>query len=288
MTAFSDKTLELPKGTPVAYDTFEAKHVTSYLEDFFWNNGPIGMVQHDDFWDLVSQKVFVYRSDPIRTTPTSILLEDGREVPTDILFCGTGWSLEYSFLSLSQIRELSLPHDRRSGSEKDLQAWQPLMDAADKQIISKYPILADPPPGSTRLARDDIVPARLYQGIAPLSDASIIFLGRTRMSNSFRGADAQAIWTTAYWDGHIKLPPREQLRREVAYMNTFSKRRYPTRGVDGLNFYGDLVWYTDKLIAEAGLFSHRKAWWRNGDEPCLADDMRDCKDEYLNKYGSIE
>ncbi|KAL9095232.1 MAG: hypothetical protein Q9165_002488 [Trypethelium subeluteriae] len=255
---------------------------------FFWTNGPIGMVQHDDFWDLISQKVLIYRADPIGTTASSILLEDGKEVPTDVLFCGTGWSSEYSFLSPSQIRELGLPHDRSSGSDKDWQHWQPYLDAADKQIISKYPILADPPPGSTRLAGDDIVPARLYRGIASLGDASIVFLGRAHVSNSFRGADTQAIWATAYWDGHIKLPPREQLRWEVAYMNAFSKRRYPTRGVDGVNFHGDLVWYTDSLITEAGLSSHRKGWWSNGDEPCLADDMRDCKDEYLTKYGTIK
>ena len=61
-------------------------------DSFFWNNGPIGMIQHDDFWDLVSQKVNIYRGDLSGTTANAIVLDDGRQVPTDVLLCGTGWN----------------------------------------------------------------------------------------------------------------------------------------------------------------------------------------------------
>lgn len=252
---------------------------------FFWNNGPVGMIQHDDFWDLVSQKVNVYRSDLCGTTSNSIILKDGREVPTDVLLCGTGWNVDYPYLPKELVRKLGLPHDPCEDSEEDERRWNELMEKADREIMEQYPILARPPPCFKLTSAAQQSPARLYHGIASLNDPSIIFLGRARMSNNFRGAEAQAVWATAYWDGHVKLPPFEKAQQEVAYMNAFSRRRYPSRGVDGINFHTDLVWYTDVLLHEAGLESHRKGWWTDPEEPCLASDYADCANEYIAKYG---
>ena len=214
----------------------------------------------------------------------SIVLDDGREVPTDLLLCGTGWNAAYPFFSSQQAYELGLPHDSYQDSKDEAKTWTDLMEAADQVIMKQYPILAHPPPGCKPRNGTNLTPARLYNGIASLADSSIVFLGRARLSNNFRGAEAQAIWATAYWDGHVKLPPFKKAQREVAYMNAFSRRRYPSRGVDGVNFHTDLIWYTDRLISEAGLTSHRKGWWGDPEEPCLASDLRDCKDEYLTKY----
>ena len=54
---------------------------------------------HDNFWDLVSRNVNIYRSDPAGTTASSIMLEDG---PTDVLFAGTGWDASSRFMSPAQ------------------------------------------------------------------------------------------------------------------------------------------------------------------------------------------
>ena len=234
----------------------------------------------------MSQRVKIYRNDLVETTATSITLDDGREVPTDIVLCGTGWNSTYPFLSSQLVRELGLPHDPRKNPIDEEEKWQGLMDIADQQIVRDYPMLARLPADRKRLPGANLTPARLYQGIASLADPSIIFLGRAQLPNNFRGSEAQAIWATAYWDGHVKLPPFSQAQRRVAYMNAFSRRRYPSRGVDGLNFQTDLIWYMDSLLSEAGLTSHRKKWWEDSDEPFLASDMKDCKDEYLAKYGS--
>ena len=257
-----------------------------YTPRNFWNSGPVGMIQHDDFWDLISKKVDVYRSDVIGTTTNHLILNDQREVPTDVVLCGTGWNAGYPFFSPEQACRLGLPHDPCNDPADEAQSWNDLMDAADRQILEKFPILTRPPPNCKPIGDANLTPARLYNGMASLTDTSIIFLGRARLSNNFRGAEAQAIWAAAYWDGNVTLPPAKQARGEAAYMNAFSRRRYPSRGVDGINFHTDLVWYTDKLICEAGLTSHRKGWWKDWDEPCLASDFKDCKDEYLAKYGS--
>jgi dimethylaniline monooxygenase (N-oxide forming) len=252
------------------------------LDRFFWSSGPIGAIQHDNFWELVSKKVNVYRSDPCGTTSNTIILADGREVPTDAVLCGTGWDSSYPFFTPEQALKLGLPHHPDTSAEE--QTWADLSNKADADILKEFPILGSPPPDAKPVGDTSRTPARLYYGMASLSDSSILFLGRARVSNNFRAADAQAIWATAYWDGHVTLPPLDEAKRQVAYMNALSRRRYPTRGVDGINFHADLVYYTDTLAYEAGLSSHRKGWWDDPEEPCLASDFRDCAEEYRQKY----
>ncbi|KAH8705563.1 putative dimethylaniline monooxygenase [Talaromyces proteolyticus] len=249
---------------------------------FFWSSGPVGVIQHQDFWDLVSKNVNVYRSDPCGTTSNAIVLEDGREVPSDIVLCGTGWNSSYPFFAPEEASRLGLPHQPDTSTEKE--GWGDLMKTADSDILKTFPILGHPPLGAKPIGETSLTPARLYYGIASLSDSSILFLGRARVSNNFRVADAQAIWATAFWDGHISLPSVDEAKRQVAYMNALSRRRYPSRGFDGINFHADLVYYTDKLVSEAGLLSHRKGWWDDPEEPCLASDFRDCAEDYRIKY----
>lgn len=246
------------------------------------------MMQHEDFWDLVSPKVNIYHCDPVGTTTSSIVLEDGVEVPTDVIFAGTGWHANYPFLSSQQTCELGLPHDPAKDTIEQAQDWKTLMNKADQRITNDFPILLNPPPSGKAVADADLTPARLYQGIAPLTDPSVVFLGRARMSNGFFRAEAQAVWATAYWDGLLKLPPPKQAQTKVAYMNAFSRRRYPYGGGDGLNFHKDLIWYVDGLLSEAGLTSHRKGWWEDWSEPFTISDLKDCRDEYLARYHQVE
>lgn len=133
---------------------------------FFWNNGLVGMIQHDDFWDLISKKVHVCRSDLSGTTSNYISLNDGREVSTDVLLCGTGWSASYPFFSSKLVFELGLPHNPCESSEEEGQSWNNLMHTADQQILKKYPILARPPPDYKPSGDASLTPARRYQGIA--------------------------------------------------------------------------------------------------------------------------
>lgn len=249
----------------------------------FWCTGPLGLAQHDDFWDTIAQNVHIYRKDIRSMKPHAIVLYDGSEIPVDALLCGTGWKSNYPFFSQELARSLGLPHSPEEDSEQETKTWTSLLEAADRQVIAEFPQLEHPPPH-----RKPDVPtttAKLYKGIAPLEDHSAAFLGHTDISNAFRAAEAQAIWTTAYLDGSISLPPLEQARQEVAYMNAFSKRRYPSHGETGDCLFFELVWYTDKLLEDVGLKSHRKGWWSDLVEPCLAADFKDVKDEYRKKHG---
>ena len=242
------------------------------------------MKQHDDFWDVIAQNVNVYRNDVSSLKPHSIVLDNDVEIPADAILCGTGWKPDYPFFSNEQARLLGLPYSPDQDSLEDDKLWNSLIESAERKILEKFLILQDPPPHNEQHVSTTTL--RLYNGIAPLEDDSAVFLGRAQLSNSFRTAEAQAIWATAFFDGNIKMPPPDQAQREIAYMNAFSKRRYPSHGAVGDNFFFELVWYTDKLLADVGLKSHLKGWWANWVEPCLAMDFKHVKDEYQCKFGS--
>lgn len=238
------------------------------------------MVQHDDFWDTIARNVQVHRSNVRQMIASAVVLDDGTEIPTDVLLCGTGWDARYPFISEEQANALGLPCDFHQQSPEQRRMWEELTARADEQILRDFPMLATPPEPGRRQGKR--TPARLWAGIASLSDPSIVFLGRVYLANSFRVAEVQAIWATAYLDGTIAQPQIDQARWEVAYMNAFSKWRYPAYGADGLFFFNDLLGYTDKLLRDVGLKSHRRDWWTDWEAPCLASDLRDTKDEYCS------
>lgn len=214
----------------------------------------------------------------------SILLGNRSVILSDVLFCGTGWSQHYPFFSKKQVIELGLPHDPEDDDKDLYQNWNSLLDAADQQVLTQFPVLANPPLNLKHPKKN--TGTRLYTDITPLNDDSIAFVGHILLSNSYRNAEAQAIWTIAYFDKNIELPETEKAEKEIAYMNAFSKRRYPTHGATGAYFHFDLVAYTDKLMRDIGLKAHRKGgWWSDLTAPCLASDFEDIKDEYVAKLG---
>lgn len=249
----------------------------------FWCTGPVGLAQHDDFWDTLAKHVQVYRNDISSMKPQAIVLDDGSEVLADALLCGTGWKSQYPFFSKEQAHSLGLPHSPEEDSPDETKLWTSLLKSADRRVLAEFPYLEHPPPH--RKSNFPTTTIRLYNCIAPLEDSSVVFLGRGQVSNSFRTAEAQAIWATAYFDGIISLPPLRQAQQEVAYMNAFSRRRYPSRSAAGDFLFFELVWHTDKLLNHVGLKSHRKGWWSDWVEPCLARDLKDMKNEYRKKYG---
>lgn len=245
----------------------------------FWCTGPIGLAQHDDFWDTLAKNVHVHRNDISSMKPHAIVLDDGTEVPADAILCGTGWKFHYPFFSAEQAQSLGLPHSPEEDSLEETKLWDSLLESADKRVLAEFPFFAHPPP----YIKPEVptTTTRLYNCIAPLGDPSVCFLGRAHLSASFRTAEAQAIWATAYFDGSITLPPLEQAQREVAYMNAFSRRRYPSHGAAGDFLFFEVVSYTDKLLEDVGLKSHRKGWWWSDMvDPCLAADLKGARDEY--------
>ena len=175
----------------------------------FWCTGPLGLAQHIDFWDTLARNVHVYRNDISSLKPHSIVLDDGSEIPVDVLLYDTGWKFDYPFFPpKKQAYALGLPHSPEEDSPEDAKLWKFLLESADQRVLAEFPILKSPPPH--KKPEVPTTTMRLYNCIAPLEDPLVVFLGRAYLSNSFRTAEARAIWATAYFDGNVKMPSLEQ------------------------------------------------------------------------------
>ena len=254
------------------------------LHRAYWCSGAVGLLQHRDFWDTVANNVDAYREDISHLEAHSICLENGTKIGCDAMLCGTGWKQSYPFFSETQLCELGLPHSLSCHCLDDTVEWHMLQEAADKEVIDEYPKLAHPPDFYQKPMTK--TPYRLYKCIAPLDDDSIVFLGQIRIANNFRVAECQALWAMALLDGTLDLPSYEDMQGEIAYVNAWCRRRYPANGGLGNYMHYDVIAYTDALLAELGLSSHRKTWLKDFFSPCLANDLRGLIEEYKAKINS--
>ena len=158
-----------------------------------------------------------------------------------------------------------------------------LAEAADREVLSQFPRLAHPPPYFKKTPTK--TPYRLYKNIAPLDDEINVFLGQIRIANNFRVSECQALWATAYLDNKLPLPHYDDMQAEIAWVIAWCQRRYPTNGGLGNFFHYDVIGYTDTLLAELELKSHRKRnWWKDFVSPCFASDLKGLREEYRQKY----
>lgn len=245
------------------------------------------MNQRPDFWNLVATKVHVYRQNIVSLEDRNIHLKDGTAIASDVLVCATGWRPSVlAFFDASLAGRLGLPSLSGDLDPKELAKWKDLETAADRQILQQFPRLSDPPDHNQSVVKRS--PFRLYKAIASLKCNSVVFLGHIAVGNNFRAAECQALWAVAYLDGKLTLPSQEDMEKEVALTVAWCKRRYLSKGVFGHWFYYDLIPYTDRLLEQISLSSHRKGWFRDFLAPCVAGDLCDLHQEYLSLFRQNE
>ena len=260
----------------------------------FWQNDSAGINQREDFWEVVAEKVDVYRrnvecidGDKVVLAPKAGSEEKALRLPLDVLVYGTGWSPESSIFPPNQAVAMGLAVPVDQADPTLMRKWDDLEKSADSAIISQFPMLAHPPPHHHKTP--STTPFRLYKAMVPPFDTlppSIVFLGKMVVGNNFRVAEAQALWATAYLDGHIKCNP-EDMHRDIARTVAWCRRRYLNKGQLGSYFFFDVLDYTDMLLAQLGLSSHKsKEWYERWFGPCRARDLRGLVDEYRTLHPS--
>lgn len=210
-------------------------------------------------------------------------MKNGQEVFSDALLFGTGWTPSLGFFDKDLLVKLDLPYSLENDPIEKADKWRELEKYADQRVLKHFPMLANPPkhyhkPMST-------TPYRLYNGIAPLHDDSIVFLNHVVVGNKFRAAEVQAIWATAYLDKKLSLPSVQEMEADIALVTAWSRRRYLSNGEWGNCMTFETIGYTDKLLEELGFSSHRKDWFSDFFVPCTARDLRGIREEYIVKYG---
>ncbi|MCJ1320278.1 monooxygenase [Xylographa vitiligo] len=245
----------------------------------FWQNDSTGVNQRPDFWDVIAEKVKVYRQDILKLESSSVVLTKDK-IEVDALIYATGWRCSYqSFVDTSLAHDLGLP------SSIDVKAkpeWKDLDAAADQEILTRFPRLRSPPPHYSSAPTSS--PFRLYKHMLSTDPAyhDVLFLGHIAVGNNFRAAEVQALWATAYLDGVLHAPSQAYMEKEVALQVAWCRRRYLTKGELGHWLYYDLVPYTDALLEEVGVKGHRKSGARDFWAPCVAEDLKGVLEEYLN------
>lgn len=248
-----------------------------------WQNAAGGLLNRPDFWDTIARNVQIYQDDIRELDRRLVRLKGGEEIPTDVLLCGTGWTPSLEFFDRDHLIKLGLPHPIEDEPADEADKWARLEQEADQRVIQHLPQLAHPPACYRKPI--DSTPYRLYNGIAPLGDDSIVFIGHMNSVNIFRAAECQAIWATAYLDKHLALPPLEDREADIALFVTWCRRRYLSNGRLGNWILFEPTRYADHLLHQVGLSSHRKGWFEDFFVPTSAADLRGLREEYKAKYG---
>ncbi|KAF2182385.1 putative dimethylaniline monooxygenase [Zopfia rhizophila CBS 207.26] len=218
-----------------------------YETAFFWQNGPGGLLHHDDFWDTISSNVYVHRDQVKSLDKNLVRLEGGEELECDAIH------------------------------------WEKLLQDADQDICSRFPLLANPPKHPHQ--KIDTTTYRLYQGMAPVQDDSILFMNHLNTGNKLLAAEVQALWAVAYFDKQMTFPSREDMEKSIATWVAFSRRRYLSNGELGNAINFESITYTDTLLEEMGLSAHKKGWRKQWFEPFRPSDLGKAWAEYLQKHG---
>jgi dimethylaniline monooxygenase (N-oxide forming) len=255
----------------------------------FWGDDSSGVNQRPDFWSTMALKnVQVFREDIFEIRKDQIVLPDATVSP-HVIVCGTGWQPSYHrFLDEDLARNLGLPVilriDEDQGPNLEDIKWSTLEQSADIEICRRFPRLQNPPRHHTSISTQS--PFRLYKYMVPTNPdmRGIAFLGHIVIGNNFRAAECQSLWAVAYLDGQLSLPSKGDMEREVAMGVAWCRRRYLSKGALGNWLYFDLVPYTDALLEQLGLRSHRrKTGAKDFFSPCVAENLKDLLSEFRGK-----
>lgn len=162
-----------------------------------------------------------------------ILLDDGTTLETDLVVFATGHDESINCLSAQLLEKVRPPNVHSCPDLKD-----EFGSAANVEITKTFPLLANPPreyvysKGSTIQRKWD-----LYRRIVPpkLTDSnrhpSLVFLGQIHVGFTPVVAEAQALWAVAYLTGNLKLPPKNDMKKEAALWNAWTAKRYLEQGM---------------------------------------------------------
>jgi dimethylaniline monooxygenase (N-oxide forming) len=249
----------------------------------FWQNDSTGLNPHEDLFDTFATKVRIYRQDVDSIGVESMNLADGTIIETEGIVFATGWQQTTPFLDPSTAYSLGLATELSAADPDEDSKWAALERMADVKVLTRFPLLADPPPHHTSVPRT--TPFRLYKAMIPTHDHSVVFLGKMMLANHTYNSELQAIFAVGVLEGTLALPNVQNMEEEIALTRAWQMRRYLGKGYMGNWFYFDIVPYTDALLEELGLRSHRMKGWRDWVKPIVAEDLKGLMAEWKQKVG---
>ena len=198
-----------------------------------------------------------------------------------------------SFLGSDEAARLGLPlpvsEEKLVTAEKE--HWCDLDSQSEVVVYRRWPYLKRIPPFKKRAITT--TPYRLYRYTTPIHDHSIAFMGLPLVPNSYHTALIQALFAIACLDGKISLPSPGAMEEDIAFVNAWCRIRYPVHGYKGNVLETEMLSFTDSLLEQLGLSSHRlpeaerktwKGWWADLVEPAFAESYSGILEEYRRKH----
>lgn len=249
----------------------------------FWANDSTSLINRADFLDTIANHVQVYREDVESIHERSTKLSNGTKLEADAIVYGTGWRSDIPYFDKPLALWLGLPVPEEDHDAKHQQRWEALDQEAAAKVDVEMPVLSSKDPYWKHDSHR--TPLRLYKCMLPISDQSIVFLGKTVIGHVFPSAEVEALWAVAALDGRIALPTVPDMEREVARVVAWSRKRYPSRGRQAMWIPWDLIPFTDMLLKQLGLVSHRgETWWKDLTTPTSSQRLKGLIAEYKRKY----
>jgi hypothetical protein len=209
-----------------------------------------------------------------------IVLAGEASVDADAIVYATGWKHSSPHIDDRTASSLGLAAPKSAEDLQEAAKWRGLEQTAEDRILERFPMLSKPPPYFRHNQNE--TPFRLYKSILPVHDRSIAFIGKLMLGNHCYNAEVQALYAVAALDHKITLPSEAYMEQEIAGVVAWCRKRYLAKGGLANWFYWDLVPYTDALLKELGLSSHRKKGWRDLLTPALVPDLRELMTEYMD------
>lgn len=174
------------------------------------------------------------------------------------------------------------------------------IQAADRKVLEDFPALADQPVINPKMKP---MPSKntertynrgfqLYRFIVPPAlahERTIVFQGCLQTICTVMVNQAQALWSTAYFDGKIDLDNKteQEMKDEALLYARFSKWRSPGGyGSRYPDFAFDSIPYIDWLLKDLGINTARKGgFFSEMFDPYVAPDYKGIWNEYKELHG---
>ncbi|KAI1339846.1 hypothetical protein F5Y15DRAFT_71507 [Xylariaceae sp. FL0016] len=266
--------------------------------DFFWSGTSCSILNHDkDFYQFVRDGlVEVHVADIEELGTDSVRLSTGETLKVDAMVCSTTWKDRPSinFLPSGSEAKLGLPHFSPDPDPEGHFA------RADRKVLETFPLLHDQPVINRHLTSiptaenepfdptTENMPYLLYRFMVPpayLRDRSLVFLGVPLTFNQGQMAPTQALWATAYFDGHVEVPEEKAAMEETILHARHARWRAPAGyGAKFPDWIFDTMPCIDMMYKDIGVFGWRKTGWKDLFAPYMPADFRGVVGEYVRKY----
>ena len=253
----------------------------------FWSGTLVGMLNYPtDFFGLIRQGlVHVHIADIEVLSENTVHLSDGKDIEADLLICATGWKMTptISFLPSNISDKMGVSVAKPT---------DPTVQAADAEIMKRWPLLKDQPPAEPNALKEREQPSwALYRGLVPpafLQSRNLAYCGMGATLRGMLTAQTQALWITALLDGKlsITLPSEEEASWDAMLQNRFFRWRAPNgHGSKCPDMIFEMMPYIDTLMRDLGLNPARKGGWRELFESYGVQDYSGLVKEWMEAQG---